>query len=152
VPAQKKSAGEHVQTHIEWLWVVGFIALLGAANAQTPSPSAATTQFDGTYALASSTKVNETYTTPGGRIGECPDGRAGSLTITNGQARLQFYEGTVGSQGELAMRRVPEPVKRGGMPGVEGIVTGRIEKDGTVRGRRTTRGCSYDLVWQKVSK
>jgi hypothetical protein len=42
-----------------WLWAVGFFGLLAAANAQTPSLPAATTHFDGTYALVSSTKMTE---------------------------------------------------------------------------------------------
>jgi hypothetical protein len=92
------------------LWIIGFYGLFGAANAQTPSPPAASTQFDGTYAFISATRVNETYTRGEGHgIGQCPVGHAGSLTIVNGHARMPVFEGAVGSQGELVMRHVPEP-------------------------------------------
>jgi hypothetical protein len=68
-----------------------FSVLLAAADAQTPSPPAVT-QFDGTYAFVSSTRVNETYAVPGSnRIGQW--GRSARaerirppLTIANGQA------------------------------------------------------------------
>jgi hypothetical protein len=49
-----------MQKHFVWLWVVGFLVV--ATDAQTPSLPAANTQFDGTYAFVSSTRVNETYT------------------------------------------------------------------------------------------
>jgi hypothetical protein len=48
-----------MQKHFVWLWLVGFFGLVVAADAQTPSSSAANTQFDGTYAFVSSTRVNE---------------------------------------------------------------------------------------------
>lgn len=135
-----------------WLSIAGFFGLIAAANAQIPSSPAAPTQFDGTYAFVSSTKVNDTYRTPSGRMGQCQEGRAGALTVANGQARLPLYEGTVGSQGELVMRRVSEPTKFGAFPGIEGVISGRIDKDGTAKARRTTRGCSYDVIWRKGSK
>jgi hypothetical protein len=71
-----------------------------------------------------------------------------------GQARYlgRYYEGTVGLQGELAMRNVPEPVKWGGIPGVEKIISGWIDKDGTVRARQISGGCNYDLTLRKESK
>ena len=83
---------------IGWLWIVGLFGLVAAAGAQTPSPPAATTQFDGTYAFVSATKVSETYTTGATEhIIRCGDYTAGGpLTIVNGRA---YYEGTVGSQG-----------------------------------------------------
>ena len=76
----------------------------------------------------------------------------GPIIVVNGRARYKgrYYEGTVGSQGELAMRNVAEPVKWGGIPGVEKFVSGRIDKDGTVRARQISRGCSYDLIFRKV--
>jgi hypothetical protein len=142
-----------MQKGIGALSAVGVFGLLAAAaNAQTPSPPTAGTQFDGKYAFVSSAKVNDTYRTPSGRMGQCQESRAGSLTVTNGQARLPLYEGTVGSQGELMLRRVPEPTKFGAFPGVEGVISGRIDKDGTAKARRTTRGCSYDVIWRKEIK
>jgi hypothetical protein len=142
---------------IGWLWIAGFFSLVAAANAQTPSSSAAGIKYDGTYAFVSSTKVNETYMTTGttriGRCGGLPP--RGPLTIVNGHARYNLQEGTVGSQGELAMRFLaPSPFGRCGgcSPGVEIITRGRIDGNGTVRARRIGYYCSHDLVWQKVSK
>ena len=79
-----------MQKHFVWLWLVGFFGLVVAADAQTPSSSAANTQFGGTYAFVSSTRVNETYTVTGSnRFGQCGKmRRLGPLTIVNGQARF----------------------------------------------------------------
>jgi hypothetical protein len=138
-----------------WLAIGGISSLFATAEAQTLALSTAMTAFDGTYAFVSSTRVTETYMNVTGRMGQCPEGRAGSLTIINGQARLPIFEGTVGSQGELMMRRIPEPFGRhdgGAIPGLEGIVSGRIDKDGTIKARRMTGGCNYDMIWRKESK
>jgi len=54
-----------MQKHVGWLWIIGFFGLTAAATARAPSPPAATTQFDGTYAFVSATRVNETYSVPG---------------------------------------------------------------------------------------
>jgi hypothetical protein len=142
-----------MQKHLGWLWIFGAFGLIAAANAQTASPPSASTQYDGTYAFVSATKVNETYmTTRTTRVGQCPDRKAASLIIANGEARLPVFEGTVGPQGELFMRRHAEPVKRGITPGVEAAISGRIDGNGTIRARQTGYGCSYDLVWQKETK
>ena len=107
-----------------------------------PIPS---TQFDGTYAFVSSTKVNEAHVNRATRqIDQCPERRAGTLTIINGQAHLPNFEGTVGYHGELAMIRVSRVE--------EGTVGGAIDRDGTLKARRTVGDCSYDTVWQKDSK
>jgi hypothetical protein len=50
-----------MRKEIIWLWTIGFFGLLAAADAQTASPPAANTQFDGTYAFVSATTVNETF-------------------------------------------------------------------------------------------
>jgi hypothetical protein len=34
----------------------------------------------------------------------------------------------------------------------EMFVSGRIDRDGTVRARMSCGGCNYDLVWQKEHK
>jgi hypothetical protein len=52
-----------MKKHSVWLWVVGFFGWLAAADGQTAPPTAVVTQFDGTYAFVSATKMNETYTT-----------------------------------------------------------------------------------------
>ena len=100
-----------------WLSLVGFFGLAVAANAQTPSAQTAGSQFDGTYALVSSTKLTQTFVqSQTGRMRPCPDWEVGPLTIARGQARLSAastshavraeFEGMVGSRSELAMRSV----------------------------------------------
>jgi hypothetical protein len=151
---------KYMQKHIGWLRIVGFFGLIPAANAQTASPPAATTQFDGSYAFVSATTLNETYmTTWRTRMGRCGDIRKlGPLTIANGQARYsgfghvtkEGFNGTVGPQGELALR-LAAPASKSSL-GVEIITQGKIDGNGTIRARQTSRGCSYDLVWQKASR
>ena len=93
-----------------WLSLVGFLGLAVAVDAQTLLSQTAGSQFNGTDAFVSSTKVTETNPN---RI-QCPELGAGSPTIINGQARLPAFEGTVDSQGELLMRHTPEPYGRAG--------------------------------------
>ena len=148
--------------NIGWLAIVGIFSLFAAAEAQTVAPSIATTAFDGMYTLVSSTPANYGGLANGDpylkAAYQCPrDARPGPLTIERGQARFSNattgnqYEGTVGPQGELAMRLIntgawPEGV----MPGNEIIVSGRIDRDGTARARTVSRACTYDLVWRKA--
>ena len=145
-----------MQKNISWLWVVGFFGFLAAADAQTPPPLAAGTPFDGTYRLVSAARVTATYTTRKGQTGLCPDRRAGPLHIANGQARYTTatgyrVRGTVGPQGELAMRLInPVAWPEGIVPGDEVILSGRIDRNGTARGRTVSRACAYDFVWQKA--
>ena len=139
-----------MQKNIGWLWAVGSFGLLAAANAQTPPPSTAGTPFDGTYRLVSAATVNATYTTRKGQTGQCPDRRAGPLTIANGQAQYTSatgyrVRGTVGQQGELAMRASGP----GQSQPIEIRVSGQIDGAGTVRARQTSNSCNYDFVWQK---
>lgn len=143
-----------MHNHVGWLWVVGIAGLLAvAANAQPPTPLTATTQFDGTYAFVSETKVTETYTTSQTEHpGRCPDKRAKSLVIAEGRAQLPKFEGSVGPQGDLLMRRHAEPVKWGSTPGRGATINGKIDSDGAVRARLIGGRCSYDLVWQKQTR
>ena|SRR5215472_5316098 len=125
------------------------------------SPPTTVTQFDGTYAFVSATNVNETFMAGGTRPGQCPERKAESLTIVEGQARYSsrrvngtarlILEGTVGPQGELAMRREPEPTGRGGGidPGLEFYAYGRIASTGTARVRQTGSRCSFEFTWQR---
>jgi hypothetical protein len=141
-----------MRRRIGLLSIVGFFGLLAAADAQTPS-STARAPFDGTYRFVSSVKVTKTYISRKGQMGPCPDRIAGPLTIAQGQARYTSatgyqLEGTVGSQGELAMRAVAPPISGGSQP-IEINVRGRIDGIGTVRARQSTRSCSYDFVWRK---
>ena len=142
-----------MQKGVGWLGIAGFFGLLAAANAQTSSSSStAGMRFDGTYAFVSTAKVNATYVARTGRMGQCREpGAWHSLVIVNGRARLLQFEGTVGSQGELAMRSASEPAKYGGMT-IERAITGKIDGDGMVRARLITNQCNYDLIWRKVSK
>ena len=141
-----------MQKGIVWLAIAGFFGLLAAANAQTSSAVTAGARFDGTYAFVSSAKVNSAYVARNGRMGQCREpGTWHSLVIVNGRARLLRFEGTVGSQGDLAMRAASEPAKYGGMT-IERAITGKIDSDGTVHAHLITNNCNYDLMWQKASK
>jgi hypothetical protein len=135
------------------LATVGCFALLVGVAAQAPSAAAAS--LDGTYRFVSSAKVNPTYTTRNGQMGQCPDRRAGPLHVANGRARYTTatgykLTGTVGSQGELAMRIVAPPnVSNAGSRFIDIITNGTIDSAGTARARQTGGSCSYDFVWQK---
>ena len=144
-----------MQKNISWLWVVGFFGFLAAADAQTPPPLAAGTPFDGTYRLVSAARMTATYTTRKGQTGQCPDRRAGPLHIANVQARYTTatgyrVRGTVGPQGELAMRAVA-PSSWANQP-IDLSVSGTVDGAGTARVRQLSHSCSYDFVWQKASR
>lgn len=112
---------------------------------KTASPPTGNTQFNGTYALVSATEVTEDNGGSGThRIGQCANRKPSSLIVTNGEARLPLFEGTVGPRGELAMREGPS--------GYERIIKGTIDSNGTIRARQTGRGCSYDFLWQRETK
>lgn len=144
-----------MRKHVGWLWIAGFFGLLAAANAQTPSSPAAVTQFDGTYGFVSATRVDETYAVPGSnRIGQCGDtARANRLRPPLTGAGGRQFEGTVSSQGELAVRSATSS-SRGGWAGVgdERMFFGRIDGNGTVRARRIDYYCGHDFIWQKEPK
>jgi len=135
--------------------VVGFFGLLATANAQTPSAPAAGASFDGTYRFVSSAKVNPTYTARNGQMGFCPDRRPGPLHVANGQARYTAatgyrLTGTVGRQGELAMRVIAPPnTSNAGSRFIDVAANGQIDGAGMARARQLGGSCSYDFVWQK---
>lgn len=143
---------KHMRQGPGWLATIGFLASLAVANAQTPP----VTKYDGTYAFSSSTQLNETFTTNSGRMGQCAHRIAGPLTIVNGRARYsgsglrasREFEGTVGSQGELAMRS-DAPGQAGNL---EITLYGRIDGNGTVTARQSGVSCHYDFIWQKKAK
>jgi hypothetical protein len=144
-----------MQTNIGWLSVAGFFGLLAVANAQALPPSVAGTPFDGTYRLVSAATVNATYTTRKGQTGPCPSRRAGPLHIENGKARYTTatgyrVRGTVGPQGELAMRAIA-PNSWAGQP-IDLSVNGTVDGAGTARVRQLSHSCSYDFVWQKAGR
>lgn len=131
------------------LGIVGFLGLVAGAEAQTPSSTAAA-PFDGTYRLVSSAKVNNMFTTKKGLMAQCLDRVPGPLKIVHGRARYTSatgyrLRGTVGPQGQLAMRAAGP----GGSRPIEINVNGTIDGSGTVRARQTSNACSYDFVWQK---
>jgi hypothetical protein len=146
-----------MQQSIPWLWLVGVFGFSAVALAQTPAQPPVSA-YDGTYAFVSATKVNETYAVTGtNRIVQCTDRRVGPLTIVNGQARYSYnrqcgheLEGTVGSQGELAMRLATPG--RTASSWFEVITHGRIDGNGTVSARQINNRCNYDLIWRKKSK
>ena len=153
-----------MQKNVGWLSVAGFFSLLAAADAQNPSSPTPGTQFDGTYGFVSATRVNETYaTTRTHRVGQCAERlKVGPLTVVNGRAQYSGFgrlteagfDGTIGSQGELAMRLASTPATRGAgaSPGVEITTRGRIDGSGTVSARQMGYLCSYDVIWRKESK
>ena len=139
-----------MQKHVGWGWIIGLFAMV-TANAQTSSPPAPSTQFDGIYAFVSESKVSETYWTWNGHPEPCPDLPSTALTIIKGQVRFDQQEGTVGPNNELSTRLIPTPFgKGGGNVGIEIPHYGRIDENGTIRLRRTGYNCSYDLIWKKV--
>jgi hypothetical protein len=128
------------------LMIGGLFFLHTVAHAQSPASSV----FDGTYRLASSAKVSESYVAKGGQSAPCPDRPPGPLTIQRGAARYtaasgREVNGTVGAQGELVMRSVLPGQSRPN----ELEVNGRIDAAGTARVRERGFSCSYDFVWQK---
>jgi hypothetical protein len=144
-----------MQKRIGWLWLVGCFGLAVAADAQTPLSQTAGSQFDGAYALVSSTKLTQTsIQSETGRMRPCPDWVVGPLTIVRGQARVSAastshavraeFEGMVGYQGELAMKSVnpayDAPAER--------LLKGRIDGTGTIRARLIS-GCDFNYVWRK---
>jgi hypothetical protein len=87
-------------------------------------------------------------------MGQCPNRRAGPLTIFGGQAHYttatgRKLRGRVGPQGELAMRLVGPPSSGGGYRPFEISVSGNVDVAGRVRARQKSNSCSYDFVWQK---
>jgi hypothetical protein len=139
-----------VRRQVGLLSIVGFFGSLGAANAQTQSASTAGPAFDGTYRAVSSAKVNQMYVAEKGNMAVCPDRMPGSLTIAQGQAQYtdasgDQVDGTVGPQGELAMRAV----ESGGARPMELDVSGSIAATGTIRARQEGYSCGYDFVWQR---
>ncbi len=102
-------------------------------------------------------EFNQTYTARSGQLGQCPNRRAGPLRIENGEARYTTstgnkLRGTVGPQGELAMRILAPPNSGGSYRPVEVNVNGSVDNNGTVHARQMGNSCSYDFVWQKRSK
>jgi hypothetical protein len=115
-------------------------ALALPAAGQAPAPT--TTALDGTYYGVSRTFEEDSTPFRAGATWThyCPQpfGPPGALTIVNGTAKAGKLEGSVSPQGVLVMRN---------SWGVH--FDGRIDSQGTVRGR-STGGCDYQLVWQKV--
>ena len=144
-----------MQKHVPWSSAVGFFSLLAAANAQAPAPPPAGTAVDGTYRLVSSANVNATYTSRKGQTAPCPPRRAGPLHIENGRVRYTTatgirVRGTVGPQGELALRAAA-PSSWANQP-IDLTVSGTVDGSGTARVRQLSHSCSYDFVWQKASR
>jgi hypothetical protein len=73
------------------------------------------------------------------------------LTIVNGEARFGPFTGAVGPNGDLEMRY---PGPQNALAGIiyEVRINGSIDSTSTVHARRVGYGCSYDVVWKKVTK
>jgi hypothetical protein len=90
-------------------------------------------------------------------MAQCPDRIPGPLTIVNGQPSSSIsipgkpaeFEGTLGSQGELAMLSV---LPNTGARPTERMLNGRIDATGKVRARLMGVNCNYDFEWRKGSK
>src|SRR5690349_15203011 len=85
------------------LSIAGLPALLAAGEAASP--------FDRTCQVASATKINQTYVSRGGDMGQCPDRKPGPLTVADGLARYTTESGSnlvgqVAPNGEFEMRFV----------------------------------------------
>lgn len=146
-----------MQKHVLWSWIVGICGFSAAAVAQAPPSSTGAAVSDGSYRIVSSAQVNATYVTRSGRLGQCPSRRPGPLHIANGQARYTTasgdkLRGTVGPQGQLAMRIIAPPNSGGSYRPVEINLNGNIDGGGTVRARQIGNSCSYDFVWQKQAR
>jgi hypothetical protein len=133
------------------LSIVGFFGLLAAAAAQTPSAPTAGMAFDGTYRFVSSAKVNPMYTSYNGQMGICPTRKPGPLHIVGSRVHYTTATGyrvggTVGTQGELALRS--EMVGSSRPAGMQG--SGTVDVSGAAHVRQTGSSCSYDFVWQKL--
>ena len=99
--------------------------------------------------FVSSVKLNETYTTRGGKTGYCPDRKPGPLHVVAGKAHYTTASGRriaamVGPQGELEMR-TSDP----GTNTLEMQVSGGIDNTGTATVRQRGNSCSYDFVWKR---
>src|SRR5215212_8904768 len=90
-------------TQIGLLSIAGFLGLVTISEAATP--------FEGTYQLASSTKVVETFMDRGGNMGFCEDRRPSVFTVVDGRAQYTTETGVkleapVESNGQFEMRYV----------------------------------------------
>lgn len=122
------------------LSVAGLLGLLATAEAASP--------YDGTYQLAGSTKVNQTYVSSGGSMGQCPDRSPGPLTVVDGLARYTTATGDnlaaqLDVNGQFEMRYV-EPDGSSPLR-----VLGDIDANGRAYARQMGNKCAHDFVWQK---
>ena len=142
---------------ITLLSAIGSFGWIVAGNAQTPPAAIAAAALDGTYAFVSATQVNRSYTTRGGRLFQCPELKAGPLTIAQGRASYTTdtghqLTGTVGPQGQLSLGSVQPPSSGGGYRPVETNVSGSVAANGYARARQMGNSCSYDFLWQREAK
>jgi len=141
--------GKHLKNCILLLCIVVLLGSFFSANAQIQPPSTPVTAFDDTYAFVSATKLIDTWTDGTGHVRTCPDYKRGPLTIVSGRVRDSYFSGAVGQQGELTMRH-EEPGRFGSF--IKITVTGSIDTNGTIRARRVSYGCSYEVILQKQTR
>ena len=96
------------------------------------------------------------FTRPSGRMLACRDWTEGPLTIVRCQARfstslLVDFEGTIGSQGELAIPSVQPgtPLALAAGTPDKRMLNGRIDNTGTVHARLNGVLRNYNYVWRK---
>lgn len=133
------------------LSIIGFAGLLVAVDTRVAAQPVAS--FDGTYQLASSVKLNQSYVTRQGQMGFCPESTPSPLSISQGRVWYvsssgRHLSGTVTPQGQLLIR-VSEPRESSRGP-FEMDVNGVVDGTGTVRARQRGNSCSYDLTWRKL--
>jgi hypothetical protein len=129
-----------MRKRIGLLSIAAFLGLFAAAEAASP--------FDGTYQVASATKVTQTYVSRGGDMGQCPDRRPGPFTVANGSANYttetgDTISGRVPPNGQFEMRVVSTK----GSGALK--VMAAIEANGKAYVRQMGNSCTYDFVWQK---
>ena len=122
------------------LSIAGILGLIAAAEAASP--------FDGNYQVASSAKVNQTFVSRAGDMGQCPDRTPGPFTVVDGLARYTTQTGInlaapVAPNGQFEMRFVDAD----GTSPLRAL--GAIDGNGRVSVRQMGNQCAYDFVWQK---
>lgn len=139
-----------MQNRIGFTSIVGAFGMLLMLNTQAVSQTAASSPFDGTYILVSTTTLTRTTVARSGDMSTCPEMTPGPLNISQGQISYatstgRQLAGAVTAQGLFEIR-VMEP---GGSRPLEMNVNGAVDGTGVVRARQEGNSCSYDLVWQK---
>ena len=137
------------------VWVVVFFGLVAGRTRkphrlrQRERPSTALTRW---FPRRKSTKLTRRGTDS---WANAHTGNRGRCTLRTVKARYTTatgdkLRGTVGPQGQLAMRILtPTNSSNAGSRPVEVNLNGSVDANGTVHARQIGNSCSYDYVWQK---